>query len=178
MNLFISPHCDDECLFGSFTIQRERPLVVIVLDGIIQGLRGAQVTARQRRQETVAALAELGDPPLRFCGFSDARPDWKEVEAALRDMARFELDTVYAPALEEGGHEQHNRISEICSLVFPKVRHYMTYTSSGKSGGIRVPATTEMIQRKFRALACYQSQIEMQNCREHFMRGITEYYAA
>jgi len=179
VNLLFAPHNDDEALFCSFVIQREKPLVVIVFDGHVQAKRGAPITAQQRRTESLAAMDELGAIPPLFLGYSDA----EEVPATFADnirnlIERHKPEKVFAPAVEEGGHHQHNIVGRVVRAVFPKTTHYMTYTSSGKSLGVPVSAEPDMIRRKLRALACYQSQIELANCRDHFQRDLIEYYQA
>jgi hypothetical protein len=44
VKVFLSPHHDDETLFGAFTLLRERPLVVIVTDSYVQFNRGDGIT--------------------------------------------------------------------------------------------------------------------------------------
>ncbi|MCL4419163.1 PIG-L family deacetylase, partial [Patescibacteria group bacterium] len=58
-SLFLAPHSDDEALFGSFIIQRTKPLVVIVTDGTSHA-RKFGVSIEQRRQESRNAMAVLG----------------------------------------------------------------------------------------------------------------------
>jgi LmbE family N-acetylglucosaminyl deacetylase len=182
-NLFISPHNDDECLFGSFTLCREAAdiQVVVIFDGYIQAQRGERVTKEERRIETVNALKELGvaKPPV-FLGFRDDLPDWPVVKVRLERLKEiYKPYRVYTPAWGDGGHEQHNRTADVCSNIWPDARmEYCTYTVRGKSTGrTRIPPEPDWIIRKLRALACYSSQIHIANCREHFMRGLEEYYA-
>lgn len=179
MNLFLSPHNDDEVLFGAFTLMRDSPLVVIVFDGHVQGLRGAPITANQRRSESISALRELGVSPPMFLGYPDTEDRPKSLLASLRHLAdRHAPELVYAPAVEANGHAQHNYVGELAKQIFPKVQHYMTYTrTGGKSTGSPVNPEPWMVWRKMRALACYESQITLDNCREHFLRDIREYYA-
>lgn len=177
MDLFLSPHCDDETLFGSFTIQKHNPLVVIVFDGHIQAQRGEPITAQQRRAESLAAMNELEVMPPLFLGY----PDTDDSPASLSDSLRSLIDRhqpkkVWAPAVEDGGHLQHNLVGRLTRELFPSMIHYMTYTrTAGKSRGIAVRPAPEMIRRKLRALACYESQITLANCREHFLRDLAEY---
>ena len=184
MNLFISPHNDDETLFGAYTLCRERETiqVVVVFDGWVQKMRGELVTADERREETVNALKELGVvlPPI-FAGFNDATPDWGGVRAFMYQLRNSVAPVkVYVPQQEEGGHTQHNAL---CVLTYhfwypDAVVHYTTYTDKGKSiGRTEVQPEPDWIVRKLRALACYRSQIAIANCREHFTRGLNEYYA-
>src|SRR5262245_21395624 len=76
VKLFLAPHNDDETLFGAFTLQRERPVVLILYDSYVQVNRGAAwCDAETRREETrKAARILLGDgATVRFCGFRDDR---------------------------------------------------------------------------------------------------------
>lgn len=177
--LFLSPHNDDAVLFGAFTIQRERPLVMTVFDSQVQANRGHRVTATQRRAEDEAAMQILGQQ-VSFCGFSDARLVEQELEEYFRFFSH--LDEVYAPAVEEGGHPHHNLIGAIAARIWPgRVLPYLTYTSSGKSRSAKEvhPASGEHVRRKLHALACYESQIDIEalGCRPHFLNDLHEYYA-
>lgn len=175
MKLLLSPHPDDECLFASFTICRERPLVVICFDSYVQVERGAHnCTAQRRRAETLAAMSFLGQPEVRFLGFRDSGFDAAELITALKNFGQPE--EVYAPALEDGGHIQHNLIGELADKLFRNVRHFMTYTNRGKSSGVPVPFEPQWLINKFRALACYQTQICHPANTEHFLRSQHEYY--
>lgn len=179
MKLFLSPHNDDAVLFGAFTILREKPLVVTVFDSYLQPTRGNKgcdyVT---RRKEDEAAFRILGCD-FRFMGMRDDRPDWDGVARHLQvaDMLNGGVCTVYAPTIEGGGHEHHNRIGEIADQVFgDRVVHYMTYTKAGKSTGVLVPYEPEWVLLKLKAMACYESQIKLPSCMPHFTRGLEEYY--
>jgi LmbE family N-acetylglucosaminyl deacetylase len=185
VNLLISPHNDDETLFAAFTLCRERETiwVVVVFDGYVQALRGEPVTHLERRAETVAALKELGvvNPPI-FGGFNDAEPDWVlRVGNFLRALKNnIDPTIVYVPQWETSGHEQHNVLCSLVTSVWMTgaVIKYTTYTTAGKSVGRReIHPEPDWAVRKLRALACYRSQITVENCREHFMRGLHEYYA-
>lgn len=189
MKLFLSPHNDDEALFGAFTIMRERAAVAIVFDSMIQEQRGAGITAPDRRMETLEAMDILAgedddgitewEPDVRLLGFSDAAPDPFAIEAAFRKFGQ--PDMVYAPAVEVDGHPHHNLVGELAAKVFTNVTHYMTYTKAGKSVGREVPIEDgAWIGRKLRALACYESQHRIDpriGCWPHFTRDLTEYYA-
>lgn len=179
MDIFLAPHNDDETLFGAFTIMRHKPQVVIVFDGYLQAMRGAPITAEQRREETRAALMEMGAPPPLFLGHSDACLDVEQMTLKLQIeaiIANYGSGVIFAPAAEFEGHHQHNIVANMASEVSGNIVHYMTYTRTGKSTGQRVPATSDMICRKLRALACYRSQIELANTREHFLRDLNEYH--
>ena len=181
-NLALIPHNDDESLFLAFTLCREAAdiQVVVIFDGYVQAQRGEPVTWQQRREETVAALKELGvvKPPM-FAGFSDQTPDWGRIGQFLLALSHEQaFPTVYAPYEEINGHYQHNMVGRAALGYFDHVEPYTTYTTEGKSIGTRpVIPEASWVTRKLRALACYQSQIQVENCREHFMRGLHEYYA-
>ena len=185
-NLAIIPHNDDESLFLAFTLCREAAdiQVVVIFDGYVQASRGEPVTWQRRREETVAALKELGvvKPPM-FAGFRDNVPDWTKIKLILRHyLLSLGPPAVYYPKWEEYGHGQHNQLSQIVNTQCRDFRlrryEYTTYTTKGKSIGTQpIVPEPDWIRRKLRALACYRSQIEVANCREHFMRGLHEYYA-
>jgi len=185
--LLIDPHGDDAVLFASFLTMKEKPLVVVVLDSYIQVARGhAGATAERRRNETLAALLELGSPGQVFLGIRDDAPDWEYLRAWLkqrRDDGQF--DGIICPAWEHGGHEQHNDIARICRDLWPDEQRteYLTYTRTfGRSRAgdstrgamhdkaVEVIPTPDMVARKHRALACYTSQMEVPGCVEWFWK--------
>jgi len=172
MKLLISPHNDDEALFASFTILRERPVVLIVYDSWIQYRRGDGITAEQRRQESVRAADILG-VEITFCGLSDERTDPAECLAALSPFAS--ASQVWAPAFERQGNRHHNLVATAAQSIFPVVNKYMTYTERGKSRGVPVPIAPGWILKKIKALACYESQIELPQTRDFFLQDQYEY---
>src|SRR3990167_1799672 len=126
MKLFISPHDDDETLFGAFTLMREKPLVVIVTDSYIQPNRGeVGCSARQRREETSKAMKLLGCPVF-FAGLRDDVLTNVDVISLLASFEGFEK--VYAPAVQ-GGNPQHDMIGHVAEDIFPVTR-YTTYTKT------------------------------------------------
>ncbi len=173
MKLFISPHNDDETLFGAFTILRERPLVLIVYDSWIQFRRGDPITALNRRNESSAAMKILG-AEVRFCGLSDEQLSIPDCEAALRPYT--DSQRVWAPAFELNGNPHHNLVARVAELLFPKCQRYMTYTSAGKSLGIPVPIDAGWTLKKLQALACYESQSQLAATRDFFLNDQREYY--
>jgi len=173
MKLFISPHNDDETLFGAFTILRERPLVVIVYDSWIQFRRGEPVTALDRRNESLAAMNILG-AEVCFCGLSDEALSLPDCEAALRPYTGAQC--VWAPAFERNGNPHHNLVARVAESLFPDSQRYMTYTSAGKSSGFPVPIEAGWTLRKLQALACYESQSRLATTRDFFLNDQHEYY--
>ncbi len=177
MKLFLAPHNDDEALFGAFTILREHPVIVIVTDSYVQQQRGGKGTASERRRETLDAMNMLlPEPQVVFLSERDDRPDFSAVARFLQSEFT-DVEAVYAPAIEEGGHAQHNAVGMVAKEVFPgKVTHYMTYTNRGKSQGIPVHVEPHWPMLKLKALACYESQIMLPATQPHFMRDLWEYY--
>ena len=181
--LFISPHNDDECLFGSWTLLRENPTVLIVYDSFTQPSRdNACCDANTRRLETLSAMNVLGIKDVQFLGISDLETNKEQIREALGDFAAADIAHVWAPAVETNGHEQHNAVGQIVLEMFGVVplTRYMTYTrSNGKSRGREVPIERgEWIINKLRAMACYHSQIEIPRlgCWPHFVNDLREYY--
>lgn len=181
MKLFVSPHNDDAVLFGAFTLQRERPLVLTVFDSHVQVARGnAHCDAATRRNEDIAAIRGVLGCAIQFGGVPDDNPDPGKVRAALEKWAL--AAEVWLPAVEVDGHAQHNLVGEIGLEVFSRaiVHRYLTYTTAGKSShGRVVPFTGAMLRNKLQAMICYQTQIETDSlgCWPHFARNQYEYLA-
>src|SRR5690348_4430996 len=93
--VFLSPHNDDEALFGAFTLLRYRPLVVICM-----------YAGEERADESRRACEILGCDVEQW-SFDEG--DWDEVETRFGDLER----PVFAPAFAQGGNFQHNRIAEL-----------------------------------------------------------------
>lgn len=176
-SLFLAPHNDDETLFGSYTLLRENPHVVVVLRSMVQEERGYGITFADREQETAAALKELGVSSWEQWPIKDTAPNWVAVEIKLRGLPW--APKVYAPAVEDGGHPHHNSLGELALRVFPgRVKPYLTYTVEGKSEwGEPVPVEDGWEERKRAALGCYVSQARHPSTAAHFDRSLTEYYA-
>lgn len=176
MNLAIVPHQDDEHLFLSYTIQREKPLVIVITDSHIQFERGDGITAWQRRKESQAA-AKLVGYPLLFAGLSDARMTEMQLSHFLRGLTGF--DTVYTPAVQ-GGNAQHDLIGQVAKEIFPDCVQYTTYTKRElwTKGKTEIAPTQEEIDLKNKALDCYESQIQLPSTAPHFeaVRGKSEWF--
>lgn len=180
MKIFLAPHHDDSVLWGSFTLLREKPLVLVVLDSYVQPQRGYKDGANEiREQEEISAVKGVYGCPVEFMHYRDDTPDWGAIEQRFYSIQNVvDIEHVWAPAVEEGGHAHHNAIGKLAAKCFPnQVTHYTTYTKSGKSvGRVKVSCEPEWIILKHRAMTCYRSQIYLENCREHFMRDLHEWY--
>lgn len=178
MKLFISPHNDDAVLFGTFTLLRERPNVVVVFDSYVQPGRGYPNTdAETRRAEDIEAISNVLECPLTFLRFRDDAPNWPSILTTLASISDH-VEQVWAPAVEPDGHAHHNAIGQLSKQLWNgKVQHYATYTrTNGKSKGQPVEYQPEWVEKKLKALACYKSQICLPNCVEHFIRPQNEFY--
>lgn len=203
MDIFISPHNDDETLFGAFSILKHRPKVIFVYDSVIQELRGdLMCSAASRRGESVSALRELGVPfsDIYFCGISDATAykiseDGEEEGITVKDIANAiseglaafgasdsdYVGRVFAPLYEIEGHIHHNAVAYAAATIFSpsQITNYCTYTPVGKTLSPNQVAIEDpgWIVKKFRALTCYQSQIRKWETQPHFLRSQYEYTA-
>lgn len=175
MRLFLAPHNDDEALFGSFTIYREKPLVVVVTDGTKHEQRGI-VTAKERRAETEAAMKVLG-APVAFMGLSDAGLTYADVRKCLKRYRKAER--VYAPAFYDKGNPDHNTVSMAALDEFgDRVTFYSTYRVDDLTphGNVIVFPNKEEVEKKCEALGLYASQIKCNLPHFNAIIGHPEYY--
>lgn len=173
MIIFLSPHNDDETLFGAYTLIRRKPLVVVVTDSWIQYNRGERITPRQRIEETKQAMKIL-DVPVEFLNIKDTELSEEVLKSKLM---KYNPDKVYAPLPNSKNH-QHNLIGRVAKSLWPKkVIFYSTYTADNLTpqGEIEIVPTKEEVELKNRALDCYKSQIRINN--NHFIavRNKSEY---
>lgn len=167
IDLFLSPHNDDETLFGAYTLMRKKPLVVIATDSYIQQNRGENITAIQRFQETVNAMKILGCSVVRLGIRDDIADEW----ALIDRLAGFKnVGIVYAPEVQ-GGNPIHDLLGQVAIKVFgDKVKQYATYSKKElyTTGSEEVKPTQEEIDLKEKALDCYASQINLLATAPHF----------
>lgn len=179
MKLFIAPHNDDECLFGAFTIMREKPIVLVVTESYRQAERGGLPTVR--RNESIAAMEILG-APVMFLGIPDARLDEEGLVERLSVMeSSGSFDKVFAPAYYINGNPDHNIVSKAAERVFgERVVYYSTYRLDDlePKGDIEIVPTDEEARIKDRALDCYHSQLALNPAHFEAVRGKNEYYVA
>lgn len=158
--LFLSPHSDDEALFGAFTIMREKPLVVVATDSYIQELRGDDITFEQRRSETKRAMEKLG-VESHFLGIADNAFTGEALVSALENAPENirNAEVVYAPMIE-GGNKIHDIVGEVADEMFDSVFHYSTYTKTRPypAGDIEVKPTAEERKLKNEILEEYHTQ--------------------
>lgn len=172
-SILFSTHPDDEALFCSYTILREKPLVVIVTDSHIQTNRGEKgCDANARWAETMKAMKILGVPVIRL-GIKDFELDFNVFGSfLLNSMDGF--DTVYAPAIQEG-NPHHDIVGRACGAAFgDKVKWYSSYKKGEwfTKGDIEIVPTEEEYELKKKALACYSSQLNLPATAPHFEAAI------
>lgn len=169
--VLLEPHYDDAVLFASYTLLKEKPTVITVLGG--DTVQEPEITARQRANENWRALSILLDSPNYEWDHSERNPDWEMVVAQMIDV-RIELspDVIWVPLMEDDGHEQHNEVSREAIIIFgaERCRFYATY----RRGSGRTRTDNEVIPepgwraKKYAAMACFASQIEIENTRPWF----------
>jgi len=178
-SLFLSPHCDDEVLFGAYTLMRHRPHVVTCFAPHVQEARGGP-DYDTRVWETKMALHTLGIVGWDLLPVRDDEPDVEALEACLEEYAERSWKRVFAPAVEQGGHEQHSLLGEMAGRLFPNVTFYLTYRRGvvGRSRSRReVPFEATWPAAKFKAMSAYHSQINLDNTRPWFSGWDREWYA-
>lgn len=156
MKIFLSPHNDDESLFGCYTILREKPLVVIVTDSYIEQERGDKATTEQRIEESKKACKLMG-VEVKFLHIPDK---YLNYDILYEELSKLKADVVYAPAIEMDGNKQHNLVGAVSGVLFNTI-HYMTYTlHTTKSIGTEIIIPTEEEKKiKAECLKCYPSQL-------------------
>lgn len=162
--LLLQPHADD-VIFCAYQVIAHRPDVIRVLDA------ADAKEAAIRANEDAAAMEVLGTWVLPFALGIEGKPDWPKMLGVLRDYAEV-YEHCFAPAFEIGGHDEHNGVAAMAEEVFGggRLTCYATYrrghgrTRTGKE----VIPEERWAARKFRAMACYESQIERENTRPWF----------
>jgi LmbE family N-acetylglucosaminyl deacetylase len=175
--LLLEPHHDDAVLFACYTMLREHPTLVTVF-GHATAQERHGISAATRDHENVEAMKLLQPADWRTWDHPDILSEsTREAthEAIVADMLRLNTvlhpKVVYAPMMEENGHEQHNAVAWAAEVVFgERVVSYATYSR----GGRRTQTPNEVIPEpewpaiKLKAMACYTSQINLANCQPWF----------
>lgn len=179
--LLLEPHQDDAVLFAAFTCIRHRPLVVTVFGQPVKQRREG-IDAERRNRENAAALASLGCMKPEPLPLTDLDPSVPTITAEL-DVLPPLFDRVFAPAVEENGHPQHNLVGQLADDIFgpENVTHYLTYTNNRdrSTDGHEVEFEPAWVSLKLRALACFESQIGRVATVHHFVDGgLREWYQA
>lgn len=168
--LFLSPHSDDETLFGAFSIVRYKPHVVIANPS-----SGDYGSTEDRLQESRAAVAILGGRSVEQWTGDTPREDMRAIDARLRPSI------VFAPSTN-ASHPDHVELGELAAEIFgARLLAYHTYKIKdvddvGKvRDGQPVPFEHAWIDLKRRALECYKTQREHPRARIFFDLDLAEY---
>ena len=161
--IWLSPHADDEGLFGTYICLRLKPLIVVVFDGNQHEKKfgkGKGITVR--RNETLAAARILGCEVV-FLGNSDM---------GTTPLLTFGEETIISPALQ-GGNAHHDQVSTYGEI------NYATYTKTNLTpyleDGYAIIPTSEEENIKEKVLACYKSQHEINKVHFEAVKGQPEY---
>jgi len=170
MKLAIFPHDDDGALFMSFLSIRERLFHVVVLDSYIQPNRGeVDCSASERAAETAAACDVLGCSVYRL-ELRDDDVTQEQIEQKFLELCKvLAITDVYGPAFHDGGNVHHNMVALAADRVWGKaVKRYTSYSRDSMHivGDIEIAPTSEELDLKAKALACYVSQLRIN--RPHF----------
>lgn len=174
MNIFLAAHPDDEALFGSFIIQRTKPLIVVCTDGTGHEKRFGIPTQR-RRDESIAAAKILG-AEIQFLGIPEE--EFSDRTLAFAFWTKIKTNTfselVFLPT-KTGGQPQHDILSDF-SILGGKL-FYGTYTRENFSptGEMAVVPTEEEKAIKEQALACYTSQHGINKPHFDAVKDVPEY---
>lgn len=174
MKLFISPHSDDAVLFATYTILREKPIIVTVTHSTLQGDNGFE-----RVLEDYSASKILGVPIL-FLGIDEDKLNKEILLYKLGELLWQEnyIDCIYLPAYEENGNPHHNLINKVikdnCSLGI-EIKEYKTYSGlEDRTIGKEIIPTEQELELKKKAMACYKTQIE-NPLTNHYFNNFNEY---
>lgn len=155
MQVFLSPHSDDEILFGAYTIMREKPLVVICTHATMQGGNGYE-----RAMESYRAMKMLG-ASVMFLGIDEDELTEEVLEEKLRFLDSDDYLYLYAPVYEQDGNPHHNLVNRVARRITCHVSTYKTYSGlETRTIGKEIIPTPEELELKKRAMLCYQTQIQ------------------
>ena len=170
-SIFLSPHCDDECIFGSLTILKHKPKVYICFG----------------RDDGYGAIAQRLKESARACSYLGVESAFLNQDVGLQSVLRGvdleeEPDIVWAPD-PFCGHPEHSVLAETAGIVFGgRVRRYDTYGLTLR-GPFKVennlPAAPidnpDWIRQKHIALSEYHSQLLHPRASQFFRWSLDEY---
>ena len=202
--LVIAAHPDDETLGASGLIAAAHAAgvdtsVLVLTDGQSASGGEAGTLARQRRTESVEALAEIAvGTPLQFAGLVDGtlRETRSQVRRAIADALgdAAEVDTVIVAPWWGDGHRDHRIAGEVArEFVGPGVRvfgyplwlwHWGDPRATDTEGWHTLPLDEHACDAKRRAIDRHRSQITgdepiiHSRMRAHFERPFEVFIAA
>jgi len=180
MNLVLSPHNDDETLFCSFTIIRERAHVVVCYRGA-----DGYGDPDEREAESTRAVTEYLRGSIEQWDFGS----WSR-KAQVRRMQDFDVrlrpQRVWAPD-RESTHPEHLCVAILAEEVFRgRLTTYHTYRDERRTGGPlarvtsprRVDWQPDWAYKKLAALSQYRTQIQQAMICDLFLDDQREYYGS
>lgn len=176
-NIFLAPHPDDEALFGSYIIQRAKPLIVVCTDGTIHEKKFG-IPIQRRRDESIASAKILG-VEIEFLGIPEEELSpqtfWPKFYGAI--VRQKKPNIVFVPT-KTGGQPHHDLISDyLTERDFSGLMYYGTYSRQNFSptGDIPIFPTDEERATKEKALACFESQLGLNKAHFDAVRDVPEY---
>jgi LmbE family N-acetylglucosaminyl deacetylase len=169
MKYLISPHSDDAVLFASYTIQREKPIVVTVTHSTLQGGNG-----NERILEDYRAMKIL-EVPIMFLGIDEDKLNEETLKQKLKPFLDDEYPEFWIPAYEENGNPQHNLVNKVIKKMFIMIKEYKTYTGlEDRTIGKEIIPTDKELETKKKAMKCYVTQI-LNPMTAHYFNTTSEY---
>lgn len=165
---FISPHSDD-IIFATYTILREKPIVVTVTHSTMQGDNGFERVLEDYKASKILNV------PIMFLGIDEDKLTKETLEEKLRLLSDDEYPEIWIPEYEEDGNPQHNTVNRVAKNIFPNIKTYKTYSGlEDRTIGKEIIPTKEELEIKKRVMACYKTQIENPLTNHYF--NLTEEY--
>lgn len=177
IDIFFSPHPDDEALFGSYIIQRLKPRVIVCTDGTTHEKKFG-ISVNTRRLESIEAMDIFG-VRVEFLGIPEdelTHENLREKLSTYYTLQDYKIGKVFAPK-KQGGQPQHDIVSDVIVEMFPQTIFYSTYSKASllPTGEMAILPTEEEKKLKDQALSRYVTQLRINS--EHFgaVRGQPEY---
>src|SRR5258706_6016462 len=166
-NIFLSPHSDDQVLFGAYIIQRVKPLIIVCTDGTSHQ-RKFGIPIGQRREESKEAAKLLG-VKVEFLGIPEEELTIERLRLTLKRIP-YLPQLVFAPA-KTGGNPHHDIVSEFGNLF------YSTYSKNSlvPTGEMAIVPTVEELSQKNQALTCFTSQVKINPHHFEAVKGFPAY---
>jgi len=118
-HIFLSPHPDDESLFGTYIIKKYKPLVIVITDDDMHEKHVAHWLTR--RIETESAMKRLGVECV-FLGVPESKFNKDTIDEALERvklLATVRHPLVFAPEFPNF-HPHHTLVGEWAKKTFKK----------------------------------------------------------
>lgn len=168
---FISPHSDD-IVFATYTILREKPIVVTVTHSTLQGDNGFERVLEDYKASKILNV------PIMFLGIDEDELTEKILYDKLSELKDSQGDDkVWIPEYQENGNPQHNLVNKVANEVWEDYSIFTYKTYSGledRTIGKEIIPTEEELEIKKRVMACYKTQIE-NPLTNHYFNSTEEY---